>query len=118
MFPNVGYYRFDRCCLLQGGFSVLWACTQRDAKLVIAPLKLCYYNCYAVFHYMINSVVFWRYLLLFFAIVCFTQEFEDSGDPEKHFQALLSLAKEGIEKGKVCFISSLDTLRNSWSSNL
>lgn len=34
----------------------------------------------------------------------FTQEFEESGDPEKHFQALLSLAKEGIEKGKVEFI--------------
>ncbi|OVA17134.1 TatD family [Macleaya cordata] len=29
------------------------------------------------------------------------KEFEDSGDPEKHFQALASLAKEGIEKGKV-----------------
>lgn len=29
------------------------------------------------------------------------KEFEESGDPENHFQALLSLAKEGIEKGKV-----------------
>lgn len=29
------------------------------------------------------------------------QEFDESGDPEKHFQALLSLAKEGVEKGKV-----------------
>jgi len=29
------------------------------------------------------------------------QEFEESGDPEKHFQALLSLAKDGIQKGKV-----------------
>nr|DAD28978.1 TPA_asm: hypothetical protein HUJ06_030446 [Nelumbo nucifera] len=29
------------------------------------------------------------------------KEFEESGDPEKHFQALLSLAKEGVEKGKV-----------------
>jgi len=28
-------------------------------------------------------------------------EFEESGDPEGHFQALLALAKEGIEKGKV-----------------
>ncbi|XP_019424739.1 PREDICTED: putative deoxyribonuclease TATDN1 [Lupinus angustifolius] len=28
-------------------------------------------------------------------------EFEESGDPEKHFQALVSLAKEGIQKGKV-----------------
>lgn len=34
----------------------------------------------------------------------FFQEFEESGDPEKHFQALLTLAKEGIEKGKVGFI--------------
>lgn len=30
------------------------------------------------------------------------QEFEESGDPEKHFEALLSLAREGVEKGKVC----------------
>lgn len=37
-------------------------------------------------------------------ILCFFQEFEESGDPEKHFQALLTLAKEGIEKGKVCII--------------
>ncbi|CAN1277718.1 Deoxyribonuclease TATDN1 [Linum perenne] len=29
------------------------------------------------------------------------QEFDESGDPENHFQALLSLAKEGIQKGKV-----------------
>ncbi|XP_057438917.1 uncharacterized protein LOC130730817 [Lotus japonicus] len=29
------------------------------------------------------------------------KEFEESGDPEKHFQSLLSLAKEGIQKGKV-----------------
>ncbi|KAI5432446.1 hypothetical protein KIW84_036255, partial [Lathyrus oleraceus] len=29
------------------------------------------------------------------------KEFEESGDPENHFQALLSLAKEGIQKGKV-----------------
>lgn len=35
-------------------------------------------------------------------MVYLVQEFEESGDPEKHFQALLSLAKEGIEKGKVC----------------
>ncbi|XP_059668647.1 uncharacterized protein LOC132313739 [Cornus florida] len=32
------------------------------------------------------------------------KEFEEGGDPEKHFQALLSLAKEGIEKGKVVAI--------------
>lgn len=31
-------------------------------------------------------------------------EFEESGDPEKHFQALLSLAKEGVERGKVVAI--------------
>uniref|UniRef100_A0A9I9CWP4 t-SNARE coiled-coil homology domain-containing protein n=1 Tax=Cucumis melo TaxID=3656 RepID=A0A9I9CWP4_CUCME len=29
------------------------------------------------------------------------KEFEESGDPETYFQALLSLTKEGIEKGKV-----------------
>ncbi|KAM0842037.1 hypothetical protein ACQ4PT_058617 [Festuca glaucescens] len=28
-------------------------------------------------------------------------EFEESGDPEGHFQSLLVLAKEGIQKGKV-----------------
>ncbi|KAL4569938.1 hypothetical protein LXL04_025586 [Taraxacum kok-saghyz] len=27
-------------------------------------------------------------------------EFDESGDPEKHFQALLSVAKLGVEKGK------------------
>ncbi|XP_008241072.1 PREDICTED: putative deoxyribonuclease TATDN1 [Prunus mume] len=32
------------------------------------------------------------------------KEFEESGDPDKHLQALLSLAKEGIEKGKVVAI--------------
>ncbi|KAL5545693.1 hypothetical protein UlMin_005380 [Ulmus minor] len=32
------------------------------------------------------------------------KEFEESGDPEKHFRALLSLAQEGIEKGKVVAI--------------
>ncbi|XP_026425551.1 putative deoxyribonuclease TATDN1 [Papaver somniferum] len=32
------------------------------------------------------------------------KEFEDSGDEEKHFQSLVSLAKEGIEKGKVVAI--------------
>ncbi|CAA6653744.1 unnamed protein product [Spirodela intermedia] len=32
------------------------------------------------------------------------QEFDESGDPEKHFQALASLAKEGVEKGKVVAI--------------
>ncbi|KAK3031419.1 hypothetical protein RJ639_036160 [Escallonia herrerae] len=31
-------------------------------------------------------------------------EFDGSGDPEGHFQALLSLAKEGVEKGKVVAI--------------
>ncbi|XP_042386243.1 putative deoxyribonuclease TATDN1 isoform X1 [Zingiber officinale] len=31
------------------------------------------------------------------------KEFEDSGDPDQYFQALVSLAREGIEKGKVHF---------------
>lgn len=34
------------------------------------------------------------------------QEFEESGDPEKHYQALFTLAKEGIQKGKVLFLLS------------
>lgn len=38
------------------------------------------------------------------------QEFEESGDPEKHFQALLSLAKEGIQKGKVWLYASSKTV--------
>ncbi|XP_042378477.1 putative deoxyribonuclease TATDN1 isoform X2 [Zingiber officinale] len=32
------------------------------------------------------------------------KEFEDSGDPDQYFQALVSLAREGIEKGKVVAI--------------
>ncbi|EEF38280.1 TatD DNase domain-containing deoxyribonuclease, putative [Ricinus communis] len=32
------------------------------------------------------------------------KEFEESTDPEQHFQALLSLAQEGIQKGKVVAI--------------
>ncbi|KAL3755534.1 hypothetical protein ACJRO7_002567 [Eucalyptus globulus] len=32
------------------------------------------------------------------------QEFEESGDPDKHYQSLLSLAREGIQKGKVVAI--------------
>ncbi|XP_057951205.1 uncharacterized protein LOC131145995 isoform X2 [Malania oleifera] len=32
------------------------------------------------------------------------KEFEETGDPDRHFQALLLLAKEGIEKGKVVAI--------------
>ncbi|CAL9153159.1 uncharacterized protein LOC103993977 [Musa acuminata AAA Group] len=32
------------------------------------------------------------------------KEFEESGDPEQHFQALVSLAREGIQKGKVVAI--------------
>lgn len=31
-------------------------------------------------------------------------EFDESGNPEKHFQELLALAKEGVEKGKVVAI--------------
>ncbi|KAH9615866.1 hypothetical protein KSS87_006092 [Heliosperma pusillum] len=38
-------------------------------------------------------------------------EFEESGDPERHFQALLSLAKQGVEKGKVPFLYSLPQLK-------
>ncbi|CAI9779799.1 unnamed protein product [Fraxinus pennsylvanica] len=32
------------------------------------------------------------------------KEFDDSGDPDKHFEALVSLAKAGVEKGKVVAI--------------
>lgn len=47
-----------------------------------------------------------RYFWRCFPIILFdvSQEFDDSGDPDKHFEALMSLAKVGVEKGKVCFI--------------
>ena len=35
------------------------------------------------------------------------KEFEESGDPEKHYESLLSLAKERVEKGKVLYILDL-----------
>lgn len=46
-------------------------------------------------------------LLGFFFNVIFClshQEFEESGDPEKHYEDLFSLAKEGIQKGKVIYL--------------
>lgn len=50
--------------------------------------------------------------------IFFPQEFDESGDPEKHFQALLSLAKEGIEKGKVCtFFFEKKKMNNHYFSN-
>lgn len=45
---------------------------------------------------------------LSFSSSVLNQEFEDSGDPEKHLQDLLALAKEGKEKGKVCSIVMTD----------
>lgn len=36
------------------------------------------------------------------------QEFDDSGDPERHFEALLTLAREGVEKGKVGVLFSAE----------
>lgn len=81
---------------LQQDFSVLWECTRQDAKWV-SLLLFCnvlqkktypfiYVGCFVIFFFVLN------------------QEFEDSGDPEKHLQDLLTLAKEGKEKGKVCSI--------------
>lgn len=40
----------------------------------------------------------------FNVMLSFHQEFEESGDPEKHYQDLFSLAKEGMQKGKVLFL--------------
>lgn len=51
-----------------------------------------------------NLWLLWHWVEIYLSTFFFffpLQEFEESGDPEKHFQALLSLAKEGIEKGKV-----------------
>lgn len=49
----------------------------------------------------------------------FYQEFDESGDPEKHFHALLSLAKEGIAKGKVCtFFFNNKKKSNHYFSNI
>ena len=63
-------------------------CIQRDARLLsfkISSLKgCCGSGCVCNYDFSVLA-----------------QEFEESGDPEKHFQALLSLAKEGIQKGKV-----------------
>lgn len=62
----------------------------------------------------VTCLILWfvgRFLWILLSGV-FIQEFEESGDPEKHFQALLSLAKQGIEKGKVGLIAStMDNIR-------
>lgn len=50
---------------------------------------------------------------LFLSYSCnFVKEFEDSGDPEKYFEDLVSLAKEGVEKGKVSLSSILLSCRS------
>lgn len=48
---------------------------------------------------MLEILILFLYVLKRFCII--NQEFDDSGDPEKHYEALLSLAKAGVEKGKV-----------------
>lgn len=80
----------------QQGFSVLLVCTQQDAKWVFVSWGL---------HFLPGNVYRWRcicnlYICVIAGVVC--QEFDENGDPEKHFQELLSLAKKGAEKGKVC----------------
>ena len=70
-------------------------CIQLDARLFIL-LFLC------IIH---GSLFFYFFCIIHGLIACDIlsfQEFEESGDPETYFQALLSLTKEGIEKGKVC----------------
>ncbi|RVW72654.1 putative deoxyribonuclease TATDN1 [Vitis vinifera] len=42
--------------------------------------------------------------LIVFPIFVLLSEFEDSGDPDNHFLDLMSLAKEGVAKGKVVAI--------------
>lgn len=57
---------------------------------------------YQVFHCIAIWINMWTWEYMILDCLSMFQEFDESGDPEKHFQALLSLAKEGIEKGKVC----------------
>lgn len=82
---------------LQQGCFVLLACTQLDARF--APF-FCYLLlfCGEIVEMYGLLCCFWWMWVMFYLV----QEFEESGDPDKHFQSLLSLAKEGIEKGKVC----------------
>lgn len=99
------YYQSNVCSSSQGGCFVLSGCTQRDARL---------WSFLEIFLFLavsVNSVsdesecmhnpLAWFVLSLNILSCIFNQEFEENGDPENHFQALLSLAKEGIEKGKV-----------------
>lgn len=93
---------------LQQDFSVLWECTRQDAKWVSLllffndlqkkPYPFIYVGCFVISSFILN------------------QEFEDSGDPEKHLQDLLTLAKEGKEKGKVCSIFLYIRLWNHWTT--
>lgn len=93
---------------LQQDFSVLWECTRQDAKWVSLllffndlqkkPYPFIYVGCFVISSSILN------------------QEFEDSGDPEKHLQDLLTLAKEGKEKGKVCSIFLYIRLWNYWTT--
>ncbi|RXH76408.1 hypothetical protein DVH24_019296 [Malus domestica] len=70
-----GFFRLLCFVTVTQGFFVLLVCTPLDAR----------------------SALFSFSLLIFI-------RGRESGDPDKHFQALLSLAKEGIEKGKVVAI--------------
>lgn len=99
---------------MQEGYFALLACIRQDAKYVIVhsvllSLVLCHVLCnLVVIHDLVDDAKNKRlfrlgllslnfYCGLFYCI----KEFEESGDPERHFQALLSLAKEGVAKGKV-----------------
>lgn len=89
---------------LQEGFSAPLVCTPHDARSLLYSMKFSFFVIFIFtengkrFHVSVSSTA------LVCCLVYFLQEFEESGDPEKHFQALLSLAKEGIEKGKVCTV--------------
>lgn len=54
--------------------------------------------CSLCFDLNIFTVKFYPHLGNYWVVI---KEFEESGDPERHFQSLLLLAKEGVEKGKV-----------------
>lgn len=56
--------------------------------------------------YLSKPFVFSSFSFSHHFLLLSVQEFEESGDPEHHFQELVSLAREGIAKGKVYLSAS------------
>lgn len=103
-------------CFQRVGFSNIWAhltfrtnsfCSKTFLYCGCAPYKMQsgFDSWYYLMAYEKYLPVHICWMHLSFSSSVLNQEFEDSGDPEKHLQDLLTLAKEGIEKGKVRSIS-------------